>query len=246
MFIRPGLRVVLLMIGFVLGVAWPAAADVTVIMKYKLIGGDTLTRATYYTNRRVRVTAPDGREFLFDRRGDSVTVINHAARTYWTGPRAVADTIAQKLIEMNREGVAELTADPEAWSKTVEAFNDSIHVAKTSKQRKIAGLPCDEWVLTAGHYMTSRRWIARSLDVTDYGPELQKVVMASIRDPLGRQLMRLLIATRTKDGLALAGRTTFRTLGKAGDFDFEAINVKSGAVPATAWAIPENYMQIKF
>jgi hypothetical protein len=241
-----GSRLTLLILGLVLGVVAPAAADVTVLMRYTLIGGDTLIRATYYTSRRVRVTAPDGREFMFDRRGDSVTVINHAARTYWTGPRAVADTIAQKIIEMNREGVAELAADPEAWSKMVEAFNDSIHVAQTHKQRKIAGIPCDEWVLTAGHYMTSRRWIARSLDVPDYGPELQKVVMAAIRDPLGRQLMRLLIASRTKDGLALAGRTTFRTLGKAGNFDFEAINVKSGEVPAKAWDIPTNYLPINF
>jgi len=55
---RHGFRVILLTIGFVLGVAYPAAADYTVIFKYTLIGGDTLTRANYYTNRRTRVTAP--------------------------------------------------------------------------------------------------------------------------------------------------------------------------------------------
>ena len=50
-----------------------------------------------------------------------------------------------------------------------------------------AAVRAGEWVHTAGSYLTNVRWIARSLDVPDYGPEMQKVVMASVKDPLGRQ-----------------------------------------------------------
>src|SRR5262249_51676071 len=84
-------RVALLAGAIPFAAARPAAADITVITRYSFINGDTLTRASYYAPKRVRVTAPDGKEFMFNRDNDSVTVINHAAKTYWTGPRALAD-----------------------------------------------------------------------------------------------------------------------------------------------------------
>lgn len=242
---RHGFRVILLTIGFVLGVAYPAAADYTVIFKYTLIGGDTLTRANYYTNRRTRVTAPDGREFMFDRKGDSVMVINHKARTYWAGKRSVADTIASRIIKGNRVGVEEMAADPVKLDAMISAFNDSIRVVRTYEQKKVAGVTCDQYVLTAGSYLTNVRWIARSIDVANYGPEMEKVVMAAIKDPLNRQLMRLVIAARTKDGLPLAGRATFRTHGGFGNYSFEAVSLKSGEVPTSVWKIPEGYTPIR-
>jgi hypothetical protein len=244
-FTRHGFRVILLMMAFVLGVVYPAAADYTVIFKYTLVGGDTLTRANYYTNRRMRVTAPDGREFVFDRKGDSVMVINHKARTYWAGKRAVADTIASRIIKGNRVGVEQMTADPEKWNAMVSAFNDSIRVVRTYEQKKVAGVTCDQYVLTAGSYLTNVRWVARSIDVANYGPELEKVVMAAIKDPLNRQLMRLVIAARPSDGLALAGRATFRTHGGFGNYSFDAVSVKSGEVPSKVWKIPEGYTPIQ-
>ena len=238
-------RIGLLAAALTLGVAWPAAADITVITRYTLVNGDTLTRASYSAPKRARVTAPDGKEFLFNRDNDSVTVINHATRTYWTGPRALADSIAQRMIEKNRAQVAEIaTKDPEAWRARVAAFNDSIHVSATGKTEMFAGYPCDQYVLSAGHSMTSERWIARALKVQNFGPEMQKAVLASIPDPLGRVLMRMLIDLRTKDGLVLAGRTDFATLTQTGSFQFEAVKVISAPIPKEAWDIPADYTRI--
>ena len=42
-------------------------------------------------------------------------------------------------------------------------------------------------------------------------------------------------------GTALAGRTMFRTLSRAGTYEFEAISVSSKKIPASAWAIPQGY-----
>lgn len=220
----------------------PAAADITVITHYTFVNGDTLTRASYYSKNRIRVTGPDGTEYLFDQKTDSVTVIHHAAKTYWTGPRAAADSIAKKIMAANREGIPEeATADPVAWSEKIQAFNDSIQVETTNRKREIAGYPCDLWVLTAGSYLRNERWIARSLAVRDYGPEMQKVVMASIPDPLGRALMRLMIAMRTKEGLVLSGSATFRTFSQSGSFAFEALRVSDKSIPKSAWSVPEGY-----
>ena len=240
-----GFRLALLSIVLAAGAALPAAADLTVTTHYNLVNGDTLTRASYYTSKRVRVTAPDGREYMFNAKGDSVTVIDHKTRMYWTGPRSQADTVANRLIAENRKEIAEIAAaDPVAWGDKVKAFNDSIKVFSTYKTRKIAGYPCDQWMLTAGSYLTDDRWIARSLSTANYGPEMQKVVMASIKDPLGRQLMRMMIETRTKAGLPLAGSVTFQTMSREGSFSYEAVSVNTKPIPMSAWAIPEGYTQI--
>lgn len=241
-----GFRSAVWTLALALAAAAPAAADITVITHYTLVTGDTLTRANYYTSKRVRVTAPDGREFMFTAKGDSVTVIDHATRRYWSGPRTLADSLAKTIIAANREGIVEMAAaDPVAWGEKVKAFNDSIRVTATGRQRKIAGYPCNELVLTAGSYLTNERWVARGLVVANYGPEMQKVVMASIKDPLGRQLMRMMIDARRKDGLPLAGRAMFKTLSREGTFEFEAVQVISKPVPKDAWMVPEGYTAIQ-
>jgi len=227
------------------GSARPAAADLTVTMHYTLIGGDTLTRDSYYTNKRIRLTGPDGKEFMFNSKTDTVTVIDHATKRYWTGPRALADSLATRLIVARREGMPEeATADPVAWAEKLDKFNESIKVEPAGKDRKIAGYPTNLWVLTAGDYLRSERWIARSLYIPDYGPEMQKTVLATIKDPMVRTLMRLMIGSRDKEGLALAGSTVIRTLDKAGAFEFEALKVKSGSIPKAAWIIPAGYTPI--
>jgi hypothetical protein len=69
--------------------------------------------------------------------------------------------------------------------------------------------------------------------------------MATIKDPLGRALMRMLIGMRTKEGLVLNGNVTFQTLRQEGSFHFEAVRVISGSVPKAAWSLPEGYTQIQ-
>ena len=183
---------------------------------------------------------------MYDSKTKTLTVINHAKQTYWSGPMARADSIADSILTVSRKQLADIAAaDQAAWMAKVQAFNDSIRVTQTEEVRKIAGYPASKWLLSAGSYMQSEKWVARSLAVSNYGPELQKVVMASIMDPVGRQLMKLLVGARSTSGLSLASKTTFHTPTQSGSFDFETSQVISTPVPETAWAIPEGYTLIK-
>lgn len=220
----------------------PAAADLTLITRYTLVDGDTLTRANYYTRSRVRVTSPDGKEFMFNNSGDSVTVIDHKTMSYWTGPRSLADSVASKIMAQNAVDVSAM--DPVEYGNKIEEFNRSIKVSDTGKRKKIAGYPCNLWTLDAGKFLHNDRWIARSLVVPNYGPEMQKAVLATIKDPLGRQLMRMLIDMRTKEGLVLQGFTNFQTLGRSGTFSFETIKVITKPIPKDIWTVPAGYKQV--
>lgn len=235
-------RLVLPVVLFLVACAAPAFADITVITHYTLINGDTLTRPCYYTRTKARVTSPDGREFMFDSKTDSITVIDHKTKQYWAGPRSLADSLAKVLMAKNSIEVPAM--DPVEYGEKVKAFNDSIQVRATGKQKKIAGYPCDEWLLSAGRFLDNERWVARSLVVPNYGPEMQKAVLATIKDPLGRQLMRMLIDMRTKEGLVLSGSTAYRTLSGLGNFSFDAQKVITKPIPKSTWTVPAGYTPI--
>jgi len=236
------LRRLVLPIALLVAFAGPAFADLTVITRYTLVDGDTLVRPCYYTRTRVRVTSPDGKEFLFNSKSDSITVIDHKTLTYWTGPRSLADSVAKRLMAANAVDVSAM--DPVEYANKIQAFNDSIQVKATNKQKKIAGYPCNQWLLSAGRFLTNERWVARSLNVPNYGPEMQKAVLATIKDPLGRQLMRMLIDMRTKEGLVLSSHTTFQTLTRSGSFSFDAQKVITKPIAQDAWTVPAGYHQI--
>jgi hypothetical protein len=231
---------------FSLCFALPAAADITVMTRFTLANGDTLTRPTYYSSRRVRLTGVDGKEFMYDSKAGRLTILDHSKKIYWTGPLAQADSIADRMLNAGRKQLAAAAAeDQEAWMAKVQSFNDSIRVTKTENTRKIAGYPTTQWLFSVGSYIQHERWVARSLQVTNYGPELEKAIMASLRDPVGRALMRMLIGLREGDGLPLASKTTFQTFTQSGSFGFEAVRVIGESIPASAWEVPKDYVRIE-
>ena len=230
----------------VLPAARPAAADITLVGRYTFANGDTATRTSYYSRKRVRVTAPDGKEFVYDTGARRVTVIDHAGRRYYTGSIEEAESTATRILLEKRQELRPLIeANQDKWQQMMRLFNDSVAVVQTPETRTIAGYPSSRWQMTCGSTMEHERWVARSLSLPNYGPELEKVVMATVLDPLGRQLMRLLIQLREQEGTVLASRTRFRTLTQQGEFSWETQRVLSDPIPKSAWELPKGYQRVK-
>ncbi len=224
----------------------PAAADITIFGRYTFANGDTATRASYFSRKRVRMTAPDGKEFIHDAQAKRVTVIDHVGRRYYTGTITQADSLAAKLLlERNQEIKPLIEANQERWLQMMKGFNDSIEVVETGDTRTIAGYPCTRWTMRAASYMTHERWVARGLSVPNYGGELEKVVMATVLDPLGRQLMRMLIQLREQPGAVLASSTKFQTLTQSGAFSWEADSTDSRTIPPAVWEVPKDYTRVQ-
>jgi hypothetical protein len=198
--------------GLLLLVALPAAGDVTLITHYTFANGDTLTRPSYYTSQRVRTTLPNGAEVIYNHKTDELVYVDHAKQRYWQGRRSLADSLLRPLRAERAQEVGDSLRSESTgrWREVYQALTDSVRLEKTDQSRKIAGYPTSEWVLTAGSYLRWERWIARALDVPNFSPELQNVVVSSIMDPLGRGLMRLMVQGRETEGLPLAGRNSRR------------------------------------
>lgn len=245
-----------LVVGLVLGSSRPADADISVVGRYTFVNGDTATRTAYYSSKRARVTTPDGREFIYDTQAKRVTIVDHAEKRYYTGTLKEADSLASKLLLERRQELKPLIeANQERWAQMMKGFNDSIVVHKDPElTRTIAGYPCTRWTMTAASYMTHERWVARGLSVANYAPELEKVIMATVLDPLGRQLMRMLVQMHGSEtsepeggspGTVLGSTTRFQTLSQSGSFSWEAFHVDSKPIPKNVWNVPEGYSKVQ-
>ena len=231
--------------GLLIAAARPASADITVVARYQMLNGDTLTRSSYYTTKKIRTTLPNGDEIIYDNGSHRIALIDHQRRLFWEGPRAQADSIAARLrAERIRGMVDTMSAETRAqWNAVYTALTENVMVEKSGLNRKIAGYPCTHWVLRVDPYLTSERWVARALDVPDFNAEVEKVAQAAIRDPLGRGLMKLVVQARSTEGLALAGKLQVKTFEHQGTLTWEALQVKSERIGDEAWAIPEGYQR---
>lgn len=227
--------------------AAPAVADITVIGHYTFVNGDTTTRASYFTSRRVRISTPDGREVIFDSKDKRIALIDHQRRVYWDGPLARADSIVDvtdgsRWDLMLRNATDQLKAE---WARDMDFPTDSIQADDGFKTRMIAGYPCNRWTVRAGSSMTLERWTAASLAVDPYDESTEDVVLAAVLDPVARAIMSMFWKLEDTTGLCLGASMRFRTPTQQGSFRWEAVKVIGARIPASAWAVPQGYSRAR-
>jgi hypothetical protein len=233
--------------GLALLSAGPVSADITIVGHYSFVNGDTTTRSSYFTSRRVRVSTPDGREVIFDSKGRHITLIDHRRRVFWDGPLARADSIVDfadgsRWDFMLRNATTELKAE---WTQAMDFPPDSIQTDDGFKTRMVAGYPCNRWTVRAGSYMTLERWTAASLAIDTYDETTADVVLAAVVDPIARAVMSMFWKVQDTTGLCLAASMTFSTPTQQGRFNWEAVKVIGTRIPSSAWEVPRDYGRAK-
>jgi hypothetical protein len=234
--------------GLALLAAPSARADICVTGHYTFVTGDTATRVSYFTGRRVRVQSPDNQEIMFDSKTRDVTIIDNGRRIYWEGPVAMADSLVDGMT-MHHWALFDSTATDEqkaAWTTLVEGVNNLLQIRQGQGSKRIAGYPCGQWIIEAGPYLHLERWVARALMVEHFDRETEKVATGAVLDPVGRAMMAMFWQTRAVSGMPLGATMTFGTPQRHSSFTWEAVKVTSGPVPASAWEVPAGYEKADF
>ena len=231
----------------VLSAARPARADITVIGRYTFVNGDTATRVSYFTSRRIRFSTPDGREVVLDTKNQRVSVIDHRRRVYWDGALARADSVVD-IADGTRWDMLLRNASDELkteWASEMGFPAESIQVEDGFKTRMIAGYPCNRWTVRAGSFVTMERWMAASLAVDSYDQTTSDIVMAAILDPVARAVMGMFWQLEDTDEFCLGASLTLDTPMQHGTFRWEAVKVIGAKIPATAWLVPRDYARVQ-
>jgi hypothetical protein len=112
--------------------------------------------------------------------------------------------------------------------------------------KEIAGYKCARWTVSTGTWMRNDRWVANSLLVANYPKEIQRVLLASVNDPLAKSYARLLLDATEIKGLPLAATTVFRTPGMNGTYSWETYQVDVTKIPDTVWKAPAEYRRMQW
>jgi hypothetical protein len=125
----------------------------------------------------------------------------------------------------------------------------SVDVKKTGTTRKIAGYNCDNWTITMGptkteHCVTTELPVpVQTWDAYRDFAEGMRSMMASM-GPMAKGVTDMAAKMKEMRGYPLATSTSMSMMGHSSSSSSEVVEVKKGAIPASAWEVPAGYKKV--
>jgi hypothetical protein len=235
-----------------------AAEDLTIVSKVTRDGAAPTTATSYLSSERARMVQPDGQEAMVEIGTGQITVLDGRKKEYFVITRADMDQMKTRLTqmanspEMQRAQEQMKNLPPEVQKKMQGMMGGAggLDVQKTGTTRKIAGYTCENWTITLGTFSKTEQCLTTELPVPvqawtayrDFADSMRGMMAAM--GPMGKSMADA--ATKMKDmkGFPLALTTSSSMMGRSINASTEVVEVKKGAIPASAWAIPEGYKKV--
>jgi uncharacterized protein DUF4412 len=239
--------------------ALPAAAeDLTIVSKMTRNGGEPTTATSYLSTDHARMVQPDGGEAILDLKTGQITVIDTRKKEYYVVTRQDMDQMMAKLqqtmnspeMQKAKEQMKNLPPDVQKRMQgMMGGASSSVEVKKTGTTRKVAGYNCDNWTITAGpmkteHCVTTEIALpAQTWDTYRDFAEKMRSMMASM-GPLAQGAGDMAAKMKEMRGFPVATSTSMTIMGRTSSSSNEVVEVKKGAIPASAWEVPAGYKKV--
>jgi uncharacterized protein DUF4412 len=243
-----------------LGAALPATADdLTIVSKTTRDGGEPTTATSYLSTDHARMVQPDGGEAILDLKTGQITVIDGRKKEYFVVTRQDMDQMKTRLQQTMNSPEMQKAQDqmknlpPEVQKKMqgmMGAAAGSFDVKKQGTTRKIAGYNCDNWTVTFGQFSKTEQCMTTELPVPvqtfdayrDFA-EGMRSMMASM-GPMSKGMADIAAKMKEMRGYPLAVSTSSSFMGRSSTASSEVVEVKKGAIPASAWEVPAGYRKV--
>ena len=247
------LRVALAVAGALGVAALPVRAeDLTIVSKETSSNGPERTTSQYFTRERVRHNQGD-HDTIFEYGAGKITTIDHKKKEYSEMTLAEMEAQMQKMAaEMEKANAQLQNLPPEVRERMEKMMGGGAGAVTVTKggTRKIAGYDTQQYTIAMGANMKTETWNTTALQFPVPEADLKKFAsFASAMGPMAQNPMFKGMAKLTEEmkkiqGFALARTTEFQMMGKSTTSSSEAIEVKQGPVPASAFAIPAGYKKV--
>jgi hypothetical protein len=244
----------------ILAAAIPAAADdLTIVSKVTRDGAPPSTATSYLSGTHARVVQPDGAEAIVDLGTGQITVIDNRKKEYFLITKQDMDQMKTRLQqlatspEMQRAQEQMKNLPPEV-QKRMEGMmggaGGGFDVQKTGTTRKIAGYTCENWVITLGQFSKTEQCMSTELPVPPQTWDAYRNFAEGMRGmmaamgPMGKGVAEVAAKMKDMRGFPLSLTTSSNIMGRPMNATTEVVEVKKGAIPASAWALPEGYRKI--
>ena len=215
--------------------ALPAVAgaeEMTVVSRMTVGSGAPTTSTQYIGADRIRTS--DGENDVIVEVGTGrLTVINHKKKEYYEVTREQMQAGMQKF-EQQMAGPAGAMLE-----KMMGGAAGEVTVQKGAV-RKVAGYDCTNYTFSLGETMRYETCMTQGLQLpTVYYDALRSPY--AMMGPMGKRFEKVFDAMQKVQGFPIAMSSSVSMMGKNMSITSETTEVRRGAIPATAFALPAGY-----
>jgi Domain of unknown function (DUF4412) len=226
------------------------AEDLTIVSKETSSNGPERTTTQFFTKERVRHNMGD-RDTIFEYGAGKITNIDHKKKEYSEFTVAEMEAQMQKMsAEMEKMNAQMQSMPPEVRERMEKMMGGGAVTVTKGATKKIAGYETQQYTIVMGTNMTMQTWNTTALQFPVPEADLKKFMsFANAMGPMAQNPMFKGISKMTEEmkkiqGFALAHTTEIQMMGKGSTTSSEAIEVKLGPVPASAFEVPAGYKKV--
>jgi hypothetical protein len=232
-----------------------SADDITIVSKVTRDGGAPQTSTSYISSDHLRISQPDGNEAILDLKSGDMTILDARKKTYYViTQKDLNDMSAMVKERMNspemkaaQEKMKNLPPDAQKRMQDMMGGMMSVSVEKTGTSRTVAGMHCDNWTVSIGQMSKTDECLTNELKLPAQSYDRYKNYMDSFRSmmssmgPMAKNFDSMREQMQKLKGFPIASTTSTNVMGNRSVTTSEVTEVKHGAIPASAWAIPTGY-----
>jgi hypothetical protein len=220
--------------------AFPALAeDLTVV--YKTTGPDGEGTSTqYFSAERMRSKEKD-HDTVFEYSTGTIWSIDHQKKQYSQMTLAEMEQAMEAAAAEMKKMQAQMESMPDAVKKQMEKMMGGLAGEVTVTKggtKEVAGYPTQEYKVTMGDAFDMSLWNTTKLSLPVPEMDLRKLAsftgpMAALsQNPMFKGFGQLAEKMKEIEGFTLASSTSFKMMGRGIDSSREAVEVKTGPIPA--------------
>lgn len=239
--------------------AVPALAeDLTIVFKTTGSGGAGTT-THYFSSERMRTGDADT-EMIMEYAAGKITAIDHKKKEYseitLAEMEAAMKAAAAKMEEANAQMQQQMAAMPPAMREKMEQMMGGVASSVTVTKggtRQVAGYTCQDYTVAMGQAMTTKVCATTALQFPAPNVDYRKYqsfagsAAAMANNPLFKNMGKMADEMKKIEGFTIAESTAMKVLGKSFDSSKEAVEIKKGPIPASAFdvaAIAKGYKKV--
>lgn len=237
----------------------PAAAeDLTLVFKTTGKGAAT-TATSYYSSEKMR-TGDAESETIVEYGPAKIVAIDHKKKEYseitLAEMEAAMKQAAAKMEEASKQMEQQMAQMPPAVREKMEQMMGGAAGAVTVTKggtRQVAGYACQDYTIAMGQTMTTKLCATTALAFPAPNVDYRKFSSfagsagAMANNPMFKGMSKLADEMKKIEGITIAEATSVKVMGKSMDSSKEAVEIKKGPIPASAFdvaAIAKGYKKV--
>ena len=229
--------------------AVPALAeDLTLVFK-TTGGGGAGTSTSYYSSEKMR-TGDAATETIVEYAAGKIVSIDHKKKEYseitLAEMEAALKAASAKMEEANAQMQQQMANMPPAVREKMEQMMGGVASSVTVTKggtRQVAGYSCQDYTVAMGQTMTSKVCATTALQFPAPNVDYRKLTSFSgsaaafASNPMFKNMDKLMAEMKKIEGFTIAESTSMKMMGQSMDSSKEAVEIKKGPIPASAFDV---------